>query len=409
MYNIIMTLSEELTWRGFVGQTTFDDPAEIDAGDKTFYLGVDPSADSMTIGNLAALILAQHFAKAGHKMILLVGGGTGQIGDPKMDAARPVKPAAEIARNAAAIAAQFRQIMGRDVQIVNNNDWLGNLGFYQFMNEVGQYFSMTQLMDREFVRARTKNGAAGVNLAEFSYSLLQGYDFLHLFREFGVTLQLCGVDQFGNCATGLTLIRKRENQRADIFAMPLVINKSTGKKFGKSEGGAVWLSAAKTSPYQFYQFWLNVDDAGVVDYLKIYTFLSREEINALAENHFANPSARAAQKTLAHEVTKLVHGEKVAQNVEHVSRILFGENDFREISDDELEILSHEIPTVNLRENLGAIDALTEANIAASRGAARKLIEQNAVALNGAKIREDEILTEKTLIKKGKNQFVLVK
>jgi len=405
-----MKLSEELTWRGFVGKNTFDDLGELDRGDKTFYWGVDPSSDSMTIGNLAAAMLAIHFIRAGHKGILLAGGATGQVGDPKDDAERALKTLDEIAKNKAGIKSQFETIF-RDEKftLVDNYDWFKEMHYLDFLRDIGKHFSMTQLLDREFVKSRIGADGDGLSYAEFSYSLIQGYDFLHLFREYGVTLQLCGEDQFGNSVSGMQLIRKLENAKADVFGMPLIVNKSTGKKFGKSEGGAIWLSAAKTSPFQFYQFWLNVDDAGVIDYLKIYTFLSREEIEEIAKDHFAKPELRAAQKVLAHEVTVLVHGEMAAKNVEHVSRILFGENDFREISDDELEILAREIPTIDLRENLTAVDALTEAKTANSRGEAMRLIQQNAVAMNGKKIAGDETIREKSLLKKGKNQFVLVK
>jgi tyrosyl-tRNA synthetase len=405
----IMKLSEELTWRGFVGINTFDDIADLDKQKRKSYLGVDPSADSMTIGNLASLMMCRIFAEHGHELTLLVGGGTGKIGDPKMDKERPLKPTEEIEQNAKIIANQYKQIMGSDIKIVNNDDWLGGLGFYKFMNEVGQYFSMTQLLDRDFVKARTGEGGSGLSVAEFSYSLLQGYDFLHLFREYGIDLQLCGEDQFGNCISGVQLIRKRENARADVFGMPLVINKSTGKKFGKSEGGAVWLAPEKTSPYQFYQFWLNVDDAGVIDYLKIYTFLGQEEINALAENHFENPGERAAQRTLAHEVTELVHGRDVTESVERVTRVLFGGADFSDLTEVDLNALAREIPTVELRDDLTVVDALTESKVTSSNSEATRLIKQNAISVNGMKITDDKTLTEKSLIKKGKNQFVLVR
>ncbi len=407
-----MTLSEELTWRGFVGQHTFADISEIDKGDKTFYLGVDPSADSMTIGNLAVLILCLHFAKAGHHAILLAGGATGLAGgDPDgKDETRARLGEETIEHNIASIQKQFQQIFrDQDFDLVNNYDWFRNINYVDFLHNVGWLFSMTQLLDREFIKSRIGEGGKGINYAEFSYALIQGYDFLHLFREKNATIQLCAVDQFGNCAAGMSMIRKLDNARADVFAMPLIMNRSTGKKFGKSEGGAVWLAPDKTSPFQFYQFWLNVDDAGVIDYLKIYTFLEREQIEATAENHFANPGQRLAQRTLAREVTTLVHGRQVTENVEHVSRILFGENDFREISDDELKILSREIPTVKLRQDLSVVDALTEASVSSSRGDATRLIKQNAVSLNGDKIQEDTIIADKSLIKKGKNQFVLVK
>ncbi|MCL2038204.1 tyrosine--tRNA ligase [Candidatus Saccharibacteria bacterium] len=407
-----MKLSEELIWRGFIGQHTFDDLSEIDRGDKIFYWGVDPSSDSMTIGNLAAAILSLHFLRAGHKGILLAGGATGMAGgDPDgKDETRAKIDLETIEKNIAGIKSQFQSIFhGEKFELVNNYDWFREVKYIDFLRDIGWHFSMTQLLDRDFVQNRIGEGGKGINYAEFSYSLIQGYDFLHLFREKGATLQLCAVDQFGNSVSGMQMIRKIEGARADVFGMPLVINKSTGKKFGKSEDGAIWLSAEKTSPYQFYQFWLNVDDAGVIDYLKIYTFLSSEEINALAENHFENPGERAAQRTLAHEVTELVHGRDTVASVERVTRVLFGSADFNDLTDEDLDALAKEIPTVNLREDLTIVDALTESEIASSNSEASRLIKQNAISVSGAKIDADQQIKEKSLIKKGKNQFILVK
>ncbi|MDR0957088.1 MAG: tyrosine--tRNA ligase [Candidatus Nomurabacteria bacterium] len=407
-----MKLSEELTWRGFVGQTTFDDLTVIDKAGLKFYLGVDPSADSMTIGNLAAMILVAHFMRAGHKGILLAGGATGRAGgDPDgKDETRAKKTDSEIDHNVASIQKQFSQVLsGEEFETVNNYDWFKDIPVIDFLEKIGWHFSMTQLLDRDFVQKRIGEGGKGLNFAEFSYSLIQGYDFLHLFRTRGVTLQLCGVDQFGNCVSGMQMIRKIENSRADVFGMPLVINKSTGKKFGKSEGGAVWLDPAKTSPFKFYQFWLNADDAGVIDYMKIYTFLSKEEIEKIAEDHAKNPSERLAQKTLAYEVTKMVHGEKTVASVERVTKVLFSGADFSELTDEDLANLANEIPTVKLDGDSKTItQILVESEIAKSNGEARRLIEQNAISMNGVKITSDQNISEKSLIKKGKNQFVLV-
>lgn len=405
-----MKLSEELQWRGLVGQTTLTDLSELDKGNKTFYLGVDPSADSMTIGNLAALTLALRFSQAGHQPILLVGGATGMAGgDPDgKDETRAKIPLEILEKNIAALSAQFAQIFrGQKITIVNNYDWFRNINYIDFLRDIGWHFSMTQLLDREFIQNRIGAGGKGLNYAEFSYSLIQGYDFYHLFREKNATLQLCAVDQFGNASAGMSMIRKLEGEKVDVFAMPLVINKSTGKKFGKSESGAIWLSPEKTSPFQFYQFWLNVDDAGVIDYLKIYTFLEKEQIEALAENHFANPGQRAAQKTLAHEVTALVHGEKVAEIAEKVTRALFGGAKISDLDDEDLAVLAREIPTAKIGENVAEI--LVETEIAKSRSEALRLISQNAISVNGEKIAADQEIREISLIKKGKNQFVLAK
>jgi tyrosyl-tRNA synthetase len=402
-----MKLSEELEWRGFKSENTFKDITELDTKKRKFYLGCDPSADSLTIGNLASLMMAKVFVRHGYELTMLVGGATGQIGDPKMDKARPLKPIDEIERNVEKIKLQYQQLFDQDVRIVNNNDWLGGMKFFTFMEEVGKYFSMTQLMDRDFVKARTGEGGTGLSVAEFSYSLMQGYDFLYLYRNYGIDLQICGVDQIGNCMSGLHLISKAENAKADVWSCPLVIDKVTGRKFGKSEGNAIWLSAEKTSPYQFYQFWLNLDDQGVIDYLKIYTFLSKDEIDALAEDQTINPGARPAQRKLAHEVTMLVHGREITESVERVIRVLFGGADLKELSKADLDSLSREIPTMSTGRTI--ITALVEAGVAASNGEAGRLIKQNAISVNGAKVTTDQTLDETALIKKGKNNFILVR
>ncbi len=405
-----MKLSEELTWRGFVGQTTYDDLKVLDGAPIKFYWGVDPSADSMTIGNLAAAILALHFVRAGHEAILLAGGATGMAGgDPDgKDETRAKIDIGTLENNIAGIKSQFERIfVGQPIKIVNNYDWFRDINFIDFLRDVGWNFSMTQLLDRDFVKTRIGEGGKGLNYAEFSYSLIQGYDFLHLYRKYGTTLQLCGNDQFGNSVSGMQMIRKLENARADVFGMPLVMNKSTGKKFGKSEGGAVWLDAEKTSPYKFYQFWLNVDDAGVIDYIKIYTFLDKDEIDALAEDQVANPSARAAQRKLAHEVTTLVHGREITESVERVTRVLFGGADFNELSDADLDNLAQEIPTVDANQTI--VSALTEAGMTSSNGEAGRLITQNAISVNGEKVTADATISGPSLIKKGKNSFILVR
>jgi tyrosyl-tRNA synthetase len=295
-----MQLSDELQWRGFVNQMTFADIDDINQP-RTFYFGVDPSADSMQIGNLAAAMMVRLFIDYGHEAYLLVGGATGMIGDPdgKKDE-REVRRAEDVIHNKQAIIRQYRTLFAdRKFEIVDNHDWFQNVNYIEFLHRIGKHVSMTQLLDREFVQARIGEGGSGISYAEFSYSLIQGYDFLHLYREHGVTLQLCGADQWGNSTTGVSLIRKLEAGESHVYSIPLVINKATGKKFGKSEDGAIWLDETKTSVYRFYQFWLNVDDAGVIDYMKIYTTLDQPTIEAVAENHAINPGARSAQKVLA--------------------------------------------------------------------------------------------------------------
>jgi len=261
-----MDLSQELTWRGFVNQTTFSTLTDINEP-RTFYWGVDPSADSMTVGNLAAAMLVRHFIDHGHKAILLVGGATGMIGDPDgKKQERELQSVETIAQNKAALAKQYETIFaGKSFEIVDNYDWFKTINYLDFLRDSRKHASMTQMLDRDFIKSRIGEGGEGISYAEFSYSLIQGYDFLHLFREKGVTLQLAGADQWGNSITGVQLIRRLESKEAHVFTTPLVVNKATGVKFGKSEAGAVWLDPQKTSPYKFYQFWLNHADERAED------------------------------------------------------------------------------------------------------------------------------------------------
>lgn len=402
-----MKLSEELKWRGFVNQMTFDDISKVDTPRK-FYFGVDPSADSMQIGNLAAAMMVRLFMEYGHEAYLLVGGATGMIGDPdgRKDE-REIRNADTVAHNVECISAQYRRVFeGRDFHLVDNADWFRNINYVDFLYKVGKHMSMTQLLDREFVQARIGEGGSGISYAEFSYSLMQGYDFLHLFREHGVTLQVCGADQWGNSTTGVSLIRKLEGSEAHVYSVPLVINKATGRKFGKSEGGAIWLDENKTSVYKFYQFWLNVDDDGVIDYMKMYTTLDRESIEAIAENHAVNPGARSAQKVLAREVTDIVHGVNRRESVERVTEVLFGGGDFRQLSDDDLDALAKEIPRVDV--GVGVIEALVVSGAVSSNGEAKRLLKSGAISLNGEKLTEDQVVNTTSLLKKGKNTFVLI-
>lgn len=404
-----MKLSEELQWRGFVNQTTYDDLAALDGAPISFYFGVDPSADSMQIGNLAAAMMVRHFIDHGHKAFLLVGGATGMIGDPdgKKDE-RNLKTLDEIAKNKAGIAAQYKQIFaGKKFEIVDNYDWFKNINYLDFLRTVGKHVPMSQMLGRDFVQARLGADGSGISYAEFSYSLIQGYDFLHLYRERGVTLQVCGADQWGNSIAGVDLIRRIEGGEAHVYSTPLVVNKATGVKFGKSEGGAVWLDPGQTSVYKFYQFWLNVDDEGVIDYLKIYTLLSRDEIEALAEKQRQNPGAREAQKALAREVTTLIHGQERFESVKRVTDVLFAGAAFSELNSSDLDALAGEIPTVDA--GMSVVESLVQAGVAASNGEARRLIAGGAISVNGEKLSEDRPQHEPALLKKGKNSFVLVR
>ena len=401
-----MTLQEELQWRGFINQSTFTDLADLNTP-RTFYIGVDPSADSMTIGNLAAMMLARHFIAHGYKAILLVGGATGMIGDPDgKKQERDLRNRQVVEQNAAALAAQFATIFdGEPFEIVNNNDWFQLIGFVDFLHQVGKHVSMTQLLDRDFVQQRIGEGGSGISYAEFSYSLMQGYDFLHLYRTKGATLQLCGADQWGNSVTGVSLIRKLADGEAHVFSTPLIINKQTGVKFGKSEGGAVWLDGTKTSPYKFYQFWLNIDDEMAKDLIKIYTFLQQDVIAELTAQHETEPASRLLQKTLAREITTIIHGQERAEAVVQASQILFTKGEFI-LTDDVRQVLAGELPVVPVGTRV--VEALVQAGVVGSNGQARRLLADGAVSVSGRKLAEDETLATPSLLKKGKNSFVLV-
>lgn len=404
-----MTLSEELQWRGFVNQTTFKDIAELDGKPITFYWGVDPSATSMTVGNFAIAMMVRHFIKRGHKAVLLVGGATGLIGDPDGKAEeRTLKSVEEIAKNKAGIIAQYKHIFaGEPFEVVDNYDWFKDLGYLEFLREVGKHVPMRQMLGREFVQSRLGEGGAGISYAEFSYSLIQGYDFLHLNRDMGVTLQVCGADQWGNSIAGVELIRRITGSEAHIWSAPLVINKATGVKFGKSEGGAVWLDPELTTPTQFYQFWINCDDQGVEEYLKIYTLLSPDEITAILTEHQQNPKARVAQTRLAQEVTTLVHGNEQTAVAEAVTEALTGKRMVADLEDQLLAALRAEIPSVTVAAGSEIADALVSAGLASSKTEARRLIKDNAIALNGVKVARDQFedadfQNNRLLMRKGK-------
>jgi len=394
-----MKLSEELTWRGFVNQTTLKDITVLNAKKLHFYWGVDPSADSMQVGNLAAAMMVRRFMEHGHKAVLLVGGATGMIGDPDgKDEERNLQSLEQIAKNKAAITAQYKQVFaGMDFEIVDNYDWFKGMGYLQFLRDIGKHFSMTQLLQRDFIQSRIGKGGKGISYAEFSYSLIQGYDFLHLFRTKKVTLQVCGADQWGNSLSGVELIRKLDGHEAHVYSCPLVINRSTGKKFGKSEDGAVWLDAKRTPVFDFYQFWLNVDDAGVEEYIKIYTVLPKPEADTLIANFKKDPASRLAQKTLAYEVTKLVHGKKAADKAVTMTTNLFSGQ------------LSQDMPSVTAHGERDLPKVLVAAGLVASNSEARRLIAQGGVRINQQKTNSEDITLQKgDLIQAGKRKFVKV-
>ena len=404
-----MKLSEELQWRGFVAEHTLDQISDLDKAPRNFYWGTDPSADSLHIGHLAALMMCACFVRHGYTPYYLVGGATGQIGDPKDTVERDLKGLDEIGKNKAALAAQIIRVTHspEGTQLVDNNDWFKDVKFLPFLREIGKAFSMTQLLDRQFVQKRIGEGGSGISYAEFSYTLIQGYDFLHLFRTYNVDLQLCGADQFGNCTSGIHLIKRLENATADCYSCPHIIDKVTGRKFGKSEGNAVWLDANKTSIFDFYQFWLNQSDDALEDYFKYFTFIMPEELDQILAEHRKNPGARLGQKRLGFEVTKVVHGEKAAQQAEKLTTFLFGNGKIEDLSEDDVELLAKSFPTTETGKTL--VDILAETGLASSKGEARKLISGNAISVNGTKATQDQTVSTLSLIKKGKNKFALVR
>jgi tyrosyl-tRNA synthetase len=437
-YNIdIMKLSEELIWRGFQAETTVKNPEDLDTREsKKFYLGADPSADSLTIGNLAALMMCACFVRHGYKPYLLVGGATGQIGDPKENGERDLKPIEEIEHNKACIKKQMESIVSPDgaantkddgdaenddweVTMVDNYDWFKDMNYLEFLRTVGKALSMTQLLDRKFIQNRIGEGGSGISYAEFSYTLIQGYDFWHLNKEYGIDLQLCGADQFGNASTGIRLINKFEGKNADVWSTPLIIDPVTGRKFGKSEGNAVWLASSDngqgnfTSVFDFYQFWLNQSDEAVEYLLKIYTVYNKEEIESILAEHKEHPELRIAQKALAKGVTEVVHGKASAEAAITLTEILFGGKKLGVLTETEIEGIALLLPTLKLDEDrtqINIVDALVETELVASKTEARNMIKSNAISVNGEKVTDENyMIMSLSILKRGKNKFALVK
>lgn len=383
-----MSLSEELTWRGLIKDKTFGDLAWLDEP-KTFYMGIDAaSADSLTIGNLAFVLFGRRLVDAGWKAVLVMGGGTSLVGDPGgKTEERQLKSREEIVHNIEGVRAQVTKLFdGENYQMVDNYEWLAPLKYVDFLREVGKHFSMTELMQRDFVTERMNEGGSGISYAEFSYSLVQGYDFWHLHNNYGVQMQIGGSDQWGNMLSGVALIRKKEGHEVHALSMPLIVNKETGQKFGKSEGGAVWLDTAKTTPFQFYQFWINTSDGDVEDYLKVFTLLNKDEIERIVNEFRQNPAARQAQKTLANEVTKLVHDEDQARKQQHVTEVLFSGQGLDQLDETQLATVREEFPNLEVNSEFSIVEALVSTYLVSSNSDARRLIQSGAIYVNGNKI-----------------------
>lgn len=426
-----MTLSEELIWRGFTAETTIKDPKFLDEAPHKFYFGADPSADSLTIGNLAALMMCAVFARHGYTPYLLVGGATGQIGDPKDTEERALKPLEEVEFNKLCISRQMKtvlinacegaknaQITSKNIKVLDNLDWFGDFKYLDFLRDVGKNFSMTQLMDRKFIKSRMGEGGSGISYAEFSYTLIQGYDFYHLYKKYGIDLQLCGADQYGNASTGISLIRKKENAEANVWSTPLIIDPVTGRKFGKSEGNAVWLasiptltadgelSANYTTVFDFYQFWLSQPDTSAEYLLKIYTIYDKSQIEDILKKHAEHPEEHIAQEALARGVTEVVHGKSATQAVIELSQKLFDKT--ATFSDKDIEQAAKILPVNPLGTSL--VDDLVCTGLAPSKSQARTLIKSGAISVNGNKITdENAVVSAPSILKKGKNKFAVVR
>lgn len=413
-----MTLSEELVWRGFLNQTTFADIKELDTKKRTFYMGFDASADSQTVGNLAAMMFIWTFIRHGYDPIILTGGSTSLVGDPGgKTEERQLQAAETIAHNTECAKKQLEKIFaGEKFRMVNNLDWTKDVKLLDFLRDIGKNFSITNMIQRDFVAERIGEGGSGLSYAEFSYTLLQGFDYLHLYDTYDCTLQLGGSDQWGNCLSGVELIRKTRGAEVDVVTLNLVVDKTTGRKFGKSEGGAVWLDESKTSVYKFYQFWLNAGDDDAIDYLKTFTLLNKDEIDAIAEEMKTNAASRPAQKRLAFEVTKIVHGELRAGAVRDISEALFGVGEIKELKKESLTELESELQTIVVDTEGSLVDFLVESSLAASKTEARRFLESNAVYLNNSQLPLDQTtFTEHdfvhgySIVRRGKNTLALAK
>jgi len=381
---------DDLAWRGLISQTTGDDElrAAIDAGPITLYCGFDPTAPSLHIGNLVQILTQRRFQDAGHHSLMLVGGATGLIGDPKMAGERTLNPVDVVHEWVERIRRQIEPFMDFEgdnpARMVNNYDWTKDLSAIELLRDIGRYYRLGTMIAKDTV-ARRLNSDEGISYTEFSYQLLQGMDFLELYRRYGCTLQTGGSDQWGNLTSGTELTRKAEGVSVHALATPL-ITKADGTKFGKTESGTVWLDPELTSPYAFYQFWLNQSDADVVGYLKVFTFLSREEIARLETAVAEQPFKRESQRTLAREVTSLVHGMAASQGAADASEALFGRGELSSLDAATLEGCARELGGGAVSAGASVVDALVEAGVVDSKSAARRAIQEGGAYVNNVKV-----------------------
>ncbi len=412
-------LFAELTWRGFVHHATEGIGTHLAKGGRTAYCGFDPTAPSLQLGNLMPITLLRHFQLAGHRPIVLMGGGTGLIGDPSgKRGERPLLSKEQIRENLHHQRDQMARLLDFDgaapALVLNNADWLVKQSLVDFLRDVGKHFSVNIMLQKESVKARLDTG---ISDTEFSYMLLQAYDFVHLFRERSCTIQVGGSDQWGNITAGIDLIRRVEGGEAHGLVAPLV-TMASGAKFGKTEAGAIYLDPALTSPYKFYQFWYNVDDRDVESYLKLFTFLPRQDIEEWMKRHKKDPSRREAQDQLAAEVTTMVHGEDAKNNATGVSAILFSDFDPRNVKASVFDEMAKEIPTASVSTNdLGLVDALVQAGLVKSKSEARRQIEQGGVYVNQQRVKDvdrkldpsDWLAGGNLLLRKGKKDYGLLR
>jgi tyrosyl-tRNA synthetase len=410
---------QSLRDRGLIAQVAGGSLDDVLSQPRHLYVGVEPSADSIHIGNLVPIILAKHLLEMGHKVSLLVGGATGLIGDPKETSERPLLDKETVAKNVAAIKSQISNLLKPKegtIEVFDNAEWLSTVGVIDFLRDIGKHFSVNQLIKRDIIKRRLDSDDDGISYTEFSYSLLQAYDFMHLNAIRGIDLQLGGSDQWANMISGVDLIRRRNDKAAFALTTPIIVDKSTGKKFGKSEGNAVWLNPEKTSPFNFYQFWINVIDENVEDYLKVFTFLPLAEIADIVAKHNEKPQDRIAQKTLAREMTTFVHGADTAATIERISTLLYADDSSVAFTAADWEIIGKEVPSVSVSEVASAAnaegapiaDVLVAAGLATSKTEARRLLEGGSVSVNGETLPVGYVFTKgdsKTtyaLLKKGK-------
>lgn len=408
-----MELAGDLKARGFAEHTTA--PLEsILAKKRGVYLGIDPTADSLHVGHLVPILLMKRLMDAGHRGIFLVGGGTGMIGDPREAGERSLLDAPTLARNTRAIRTQLQKIVGKKVTMVDNASWLGKLNLIEFLRDIGKHFTVNELVKRDLIKRRLATPDESISFTEFSYALLQGYDFYTLYQKKGIDLQVGGADQWTNMLSGVDLIRKKLGKEAYVFTAPLVTD-ANGKKFGKSEGNPVWLDPQKTSPFAFYQFWIGLPDEGLETYLKLYTFLSLDEIATLMELHKRRPADREAQETLARLVTEVVHGPAAAAQAAAATDALYGGRPLGGLSREERAVVLAEAPNVPVRTGQPILEALVAGKLATSKSDARRLMAGRAVSLNGAIVSDaDQTLASSdfadglAMLRKGRDIALLV-